>query len=180
MTCLTDDRFPDRLAQSIRRGYVFDASTPKFTAQAIRRANEIDWKPFISFFRRRAGEFRAEPAGLSASKGVVTAMFIKTPDDPKCGMIRTSGCIGNGPSAGCLKPTTTTIRWLSVIRSQMAVELLSVRQRSYTRQLDQAGHKYRRYQLPLFIPGILSRRRQTIARRGWQSKWPRSPAIVGS
>jgi len=136
----------------------FDASTPKFTAQAIRRANEIDWKPlhFILSSSSRVSSV-LEPAGLSASKGVVTAMFIKTPDDPKW---------RDDPDVRVYREWTK--RWMPETNDddysvafgyslgQMAVELLKRCGNDLTRDnLIKQATNIDGYQLPLFIPGIL-------------------------
>jgi branched-chain amino acid transport system substrate-binding protein len=60
-----------------------NASTPKFAAQAIRRAHEIGWTP-MQFVVSGASSISVvlTPAGLDNSTGVMTAGFIKAPDDP--------------------------------------------------------------------------------------------------
>ncbi|GGC85281.1 ABC transporter substrate-binding protein [Chelatococcus reniformis] len=61
----------------------FLAATPKFAAQAIRRAHELGWKPLL-LVGSGASSIGAvlEPAGLDASQGLVTAVVMKTPADP--------------------------------------------------------------------------------------------------
>ncbi len=57
---------------------------PKFAAQAIRKAYDIDWHPqeFVSSVGSSiAGAIR--PAGFEAAKGVITAAYMKDPADPQ-------------------------------------------------------------------------------------------------
>ncbi|MFL6653409.1 MAG: ABC transporter substrate-binding protein, partial [Sulfurifustis sp.] len=62
----------------------FNVATPKFAAQAIRKAYDIGWKPtqFISNVSANVGSVLA-PAGLEKSKGVITAQYLKDPTDPQ-------------------------------------------------------------------------------------------------
>jgi branched-chain amino acid transport system substrate-binding protein len=61
----------------------FNITIPKFAAQAIRRAFDIGWKPtqFINNVSASIGA-ALKPAGLEASKGLITALYLKDPDDP--------------------------------------------------------------------------------------------------
>ncbi len=59
-------------------------SVPKFAAQAIRKAYDIDWHPqkFVdSVGSSIAGAIK--PAGFEASKGVISAAYQKDPADPQ-------------------------------------------------------------------------------------------------
>ena len=59
-------------------------TTPKFSAQAIRKAFDIDWHPekfVVSVGSSIAGAIK--PAGFEASKGVVSAAYQKDPADPQ-------------------------------------------------------------------------------------------------
>jgi branched-chain amino acid transport system substrate-binding protein len=59
------------------------AATPKFAAQAIRKAYEIGWRPMI-FLANVAVWISTvmQPAGLEASTGVLSTAYVKDPDDP--------------------------------------------------------------------------------------------------
>lgn len=59
------------------------ATTPKFAAQAIRKAHEIGWKP-LQFVANASSSVShvLVPAGAEASTGVITAGYAKAPDDP--------------------------------------------------------------------------------------------------
>jgi branched-chain amino acid transport system substrate-binding protein len=60
------------------------AAVPRFAAQAIRKAYDIDWHPLkfvVSVGSSISGAIR--PAGFEASKGVVSAAYQKDPADPQ-------------------------------------------------------------------------------------------------
>jgi branched-chain amino acid transport system substrate-binding protein len=57
---------------------------PKQAAQAIRRAAEIDWKPtfFLANVSSSVGGV-LKPAGLDNAVGLITAAWLKDPNDPQ-------------------------------------------------------------------------------------------------
>ncbi|HTB00735.1 MAG TPA: ABC transporter substrate-binding protein [Bradyrhizobium sp.] len=61
----------------------FSASTPKQAAQAIKKISELDWHP-VHILDINASSVGAvmKPAGLEASKGVISVNYIKDPLDP--------------------------------------------------------------------------------------------------
>src|SRR6202045_2244177 len=61
----------------------FSASTPKFAAQAIKKNYELDWHP-VHILDINATSVGAvmKPAGLEASKGVISVNYGKDPQDP--------------------------------------------------------------------------------------------------
>jgi branched-chain amino acid transport system substrate-binding protein len=61
----------------------FNVTTPKFAAQAIKKAHEIGWKPvhLLNNVSNSVGSV-LKPAGLEASKGVLSTGYIKDPTDP--------------------------------------------------------------------------------------------------
>src|SRR3982075_3257283 len=61
----------------------FSASTPKFAAQAIKKNFELGWKP-VHILDINATSVGAvmQPAGLEASKGVISVNYGKDPLDP--------------------------------------------------------------------------------------------------
>jgi branched-chain amino acid transport system substrate-binding protein len=62
----------------------FDVTIPKFAIQAIRKAAEIGWKPIHFLSNVSASvELVLKPAGLEASKGVISAGYMKDPDAPQ-------------------------------------------------------------------------------------------------
>ena len=62
----------------------FAEATPKFAAQAIKKAASMGWKPLI-ILPSVSNSFSAvlEPAGLENSVGVVTGLYLKDPNDAR-------------------------------------------------------------------------------------------------
>jgi branched-chain amino acid transport system substrate-binding protein len=62
----------------------FAEATPKFAAQAIKKAASMGWKPLI-ILPTVSNSFSAvlEPAGLENSVGVVTGLYLKDPNDAR-------------------------------------------------------------------------------------------------
>ena len=62
----------------------FNITTPKFAAQAIRKAYDIGWHPtqYLNNVSANVGSVMI-PAGLEKSKGIITAQYIKDPVDPQ-------------------------------------------------------------------------------------------------
>src|SRR5262249_12111193 len=57
---------------------------PKFAAQAIRKAAEIQWQPLhiLSSVGSSVGQ-TLRPAGLENAKGIVSDFYVKDPTDPQ-------------------------------------------------------------------------------------------------
>jgi len=64
-------------------GVLVIAATPKFAAQAIRKAYEIGWRP-MTFLSNVAVWISTvmQPAGLEAGIGILSTAYVKDPDDP--------------------------------------------------------------------------------------------------
>ncbi len=62
----------------------FNITTPKFAAQAIKKAAELGWKPahYLNSVSSSVASVLV-PAGVDASIGIVTAGYIKDPTDPQ-------------------------------------------------------------------------------------------------
>jgi len=62
----------------------YNVTTPKFAAQAIKKAAEIGWKP-VHYLNSVSGSVGSvlTPAGLDNSKGVITVQYMKDPTDPR-------------------------------------------------------------------------------------------------
>ncbi len=62
----------------------FNITTPKFAAQAIKKAAELGWKPthYLNSVSNAVGSV-LKPAGLENSVGIFTAGYIKDPTDPQ-------------------------------------------------------------------------------------------------
>jgi branched-chain amino acid transport system substrate-binding protein len=61
----------------------FNVTTPKFAAQAIRKAHELGWKPvhLLNNVSNSVGSV-LKPAGFDAAKDVLTTAYFKDPTDP--------------------------------------------------------------------------------------------------
>ena len=62
----------------------FNITTPKFAAQAIKKAAEIGWKP-VHYLNSVSASVNAvlAPAGLENSKDILTTLYAKDPTDPQ-------------------------------------------------------------------------------------------------
>jgi branched-chain amino acid transport system substrate-binding protein len=62
----------------------FNITTPKFAAQAIKKAAEIGWKP-VHYINNVAASVASvmKPAGFENSQGIITAAYLKDPTDPQ-------------------------------------------------------------------------------------------------
>ena len=62
----------------------FNITIPKFAVQAIKKAHDIGWKPlhFLNNVSSSLGTV-LKPAGLDASKGLITALYMKEITDPQ-------------------------------------------------------------------------------------------------
>ena len=82
---MTDPTIDSQIVQlkTVGADLVFDASTPKFAAQAIKKIADLDWKP-VHILDINATSVGAvmRPAGLENSKGVISVNYGKDPLDP--------------------------------------------------------------------------------------------------
>jgi branched-chain amino acid transport system substrate-binding protein len=62
----------------------FNVTIPKFAVQAIKKAHDIGWKP-AHFLNNVSSSLATvlKPAGLDASKGLITALYMKEITDPQ-------------------------------------------------------------------------------------------------
>ncbi len=62
----------------------FNITTPKFAAQAIKKAAEIGWKP-VHYLNNVSSSFGSVfiPAGVEASQGIILALYRKDANDPQ-------------------------------------------------------------------------------------------------
>jgi len=62
----------------------FNITTPKFAAQAIKKAAEIGWKPthYLNNVSSQVGS-TLKPAGLENAVGIITTQYNKDPTDPQ-------------------------------------------------------------------------------------------------
>src|SRR6202790_1438082 len=82
---LTDPTIDSQIVKlkSLGADLLYDASTPKFAAQAIRKVADLAWKP-VHILDINAVSVGAvlQPAGLENSKGVISTNYGKDPGDP--------------------------------------------------------------------------------------------------
>ena len=81
----TSDPTPDSQILNLRSSganVLFDNSTPKFAAQAIRKVYDIGWRP-THFLTSVASSVSAvlKPAGFDKSQGLISAEYLKDPND---------------------------------------------------------------------------------------------------
>ncbi len=69
---------------STKANIFLNITTPKFAVQAIRKANDLHWKP-VQFIDNPAASIAIvmRPAGIDAAKGIISAAFVKDPTDPQ-------------------------------------------------------------------------------------------------
>ena len=70
--------------QSSGANVFFNITTPKFAAQAIRKAYDIGWKPvqYLNNVSASVGSVLV-PAGLEKSAGLISTQYFKDPTDPE-------------------------------------------------------------------------------------------------
>jgi branched-chain amino acid transport system substrate-binding protein len=71
---------------STKANVFLNITTPKFAVQAIRKAHDLGWKP-LQFIDNPAASIGIvmRPAGIEASRGIISAAFVKDPTDPQYG-----------------------------------------------------------------------------------------------
>jgi ABC-type branched-subunit amino acid transport system substrate-binding protein len=82
---LTDPTIDSQIVKlkTVGADLLFDASTPKFAAQAIKKVADLGWKPvhILDINSVSVGAVM-QPAGLENSKGVISTIYGKDPADP--------------------------------------------------------------------------------------------------
>src|SRR2546428_246123 len=62
----------------------YNVTIPKFAVQAIKKSHDIGWKPLHLLNNVSASvDVVLKPAGLEASKDLITALYLKDPTDPQ-------------------------------------------------------------------------------------------------
>jgi branched-chain amino acid transport system substrate-binding protein len=83
---VTDPTIDSQMIQLKNSGanVFFNISTPKFAAQAIKKAAEIGWKPahYINNVSTSIATVM-KPAGFENAQGIVSAYYLKDPTDPQ-------------------------------------------------------------------------------------------------
>jgi branched-chain amino acid transport system substrate-binding protein len=129
-------------------------SIPRFAAQAIRKSNEIGWKPaqiLVNISASVAAVFR--PAGLEASQGIYSGINVIDPQDPRFAEdpgLKLYREIASKYGSKLLNPDDPTTMW-GFINGQMVVTTLQ-RTKAPTREAMMAAA---RSQCGVAIQGLL-------------------------
>ncbi|MFK4539798.1 branched-chain amino acid transport system substrate-binding protein [Bradyrhizobium ottawaense] len=136
---------------------LFIAATPKFAAQAIRKTHELAWHPLKIVVTASAQiETVLKPAGLDASKELLTSQWIKQSDDPawrddpamkEFHAFFKQWLPGADPNSGSATYAYSTAQMIEEVLRRCGDEL--------TRQnLMKQATNIKDFQLPLFLPGV--------------------------
>src|SRR5881628_1969084 len=83
---VTDPTVDSKIANLKNSGanVFYNVTIPKFAVQAIKKAHDIGWKPLHILNNVSASvDVVLKPAGLEASKDLITALYLKDPTDPQ-------------------------------------------------------------------------------------------------
>lgn len=132
-----------------------DITTPKFGAQAIHRLTELSWKPLHILNNVAASKTLVlKPAGLAASKGIVSVSYFKDPEDPRWASDPAmteykAGLKQYAPSADVNEPFNV-YGW--AVANTMAKALEQMKQPTRAALMDTVRNM--NLQIPLLLPGI--------------------------
>src|SRR6266536_3606687 len=132
-----------------------DITTPKFAAQAIHGLTQIDWKPLHILNNVSASKTLVlQPAGLAASKGIVSVSYFKDPEDPRWASDPAmqeykAGLRQYAPSANVNEPFNV-YGW--AVASTMAKALGQRKQPTRAALMDAVRNM--KIEIPLLLPGI--------------------------
>ena len=147
---------------------LFHASNARFAAQAIRKAHELSWKVQHVLLSGVSGISTVlRPAGLAASTGAITALWLKSPEDPMW-----------DADAGMKEYRAFMKEWapneeiensvFAYSTAQMIVEILKSCGDDLSREnLIKQATNIRGLQLPMFLPGVTINVSPS-ARIGWR------------
>jgi branched-chain amino acid transport system substrate-binding protein len=150
----TVDSQVSKLATS-KADVFLDITTPKFAAQAIHRLTEIDWKPLHILNNVAASKTLVlKPAGLAASKGIVSVGYLKDAEDPRWNSDAAmqeykTGLKQYAPKLDVNEPFNV-YGW--AVASSMAKALGAMKQPTRAALMDSV--RTMNVQLPLLLPGI--------------------------
>jgi branched-chain amino acid transport system substrate-binding protein len=150
----TVDSQVSKLASS-KADVFLDITTPKFGAQAIHRLTEINWKPLHILNNVAASKTLVlKPAGLAASKGIVSVAYLKDAEDPRWDTDPAmqeykAGLKQYAPKLDVNEPFNV-YGW--AVASSMAKALGEMKQPTRAALMDTIRNQ--NMQLPLLLPGI--------------------------
>jgi branched-chain amino acid transport system substrate-binding protein len=132
-------------------------TTPKFSAQAIRKAWDSGWKPLhiVNNVGASVGSVLI-PAGLDKSVGLMTLQYYKDPNDPQWkddpAMLEWRGFMGRYYREGDPKDASNLYGYLT---AQTMVQILKQCGNDLTREnvMKQAA-SLKNFKLPLLLPGM--------------------------
>ena len=132
-------------------------TTPKFAAQAIRKALDLNWKP-LQFVASPSNSLPAVlvPVGLDKSVGLLSAQFFKQPGDPAWdkdqGMVDYFAFMKKYMPN---EPPTDSIGVSGYVNVQMAAWVLQRSGQELTREnLIKQATSLKEVSLPMLLPGI--------------------------
>jgi branched-chain amino acid transport system substrate-binding protein len=147
---------------------LFHASNARFAAQALRKAHELNWDVQHVLLSGVSGISTVlRPAGLAASTGAVTALWLKSPEDPMwdadSGMKEYRAFMKEwAPNEGLENSV------FEYSTAQMIVEVLKNCGDDLSREnLIYQATNIRGLQLPMFLPGVTINISPS-ARIGWK------------
>jgi branched-chain amino acid transport system substrate-binding protein len=147
---------------------LFHASNARFAAQAIRKAHELDWKVQHVLLAGASGIATVlRPAGLVASTGAVTALWLKSPENPIWdadeGMNEYRTFMKEWAPSEAIENTV-----FEYSTAQMIIEVLKNCGDDLSREnLIHQATNIRKLQLPMFLPGVTINVSPS-ARIGWK------------
>ena len=135
----------------------FNIATPKFAAQAIRKAADLGWKP-LHFLNHAAASIAAVlvPAGVENAVGIVTVQYLKDASNSRLandpGVAEFKAFMHKYHPAGDLRDVINT---LGVVQAQTMVQILKQCGDDLSREnvMRQAAN-LKDLQLPMLLPGI--------------------------
>jgi branched-chain amino acid transport system substrate-binding protein len=146
---------------------VFDASTPKFAAQAIRQIADLNWKPvhILDVSATSVGAVM-RLAGLEDSKGVISVNYGKDPLDPMwkddAGMKRYFAFMAKYYPEGDKNSSFNTYGYMT---AQLLIQVLKQCGDDLTRDnVIKQATSLKDVQIDLFLPGIVANTSPTDTR----------------
>jgi ABC-type branched-subunit amino acid transport system substrate-binding protein len=166
---VTDPTIDSQIVQLKTAGadLVFDASTPKFAAQAIKKIAALNWKP-VHILDVNATSVGAvmKPAGLEDSKGVISVNYGKDPLDPiwkdDAGMKRYFAFMAKYHPEGDKNSSFNTYGYMT---AQLLIQVLKQCGDDLTRDnVIKQATSLKDVQIDLFLPGIVANTSPTDTR----------------
>jgi ABC-type branched-subunit amino acid transport system substrate-binding protein len=157
---LTDPTVESQLIQMVGSGanVFMSFTTPKFAAQAIRKASELNWKP-MQFIASPGSSVQAvlKVAGFDKSEGVMTAQYFKEPGDPA--WEKDQGMLDYFEFMKKYAPNESSLDAIGLsgyVNALMAVHVLTQAGNQLTREnLIKVATTEQGVTLPVLIPGMV-------------------------